>query len=77
MGTNWLDSYVKCPYYRNANSENRITCQGVADSSQLEWKFTDKKNSKADLSIQLKTFCCDRYQNCEVYQMLRQIYGEE
>ena len=77
MGTNWLDSYVKCPYYRNANSENRITCDGVSDSSQLEWKFTDKKNSKADLSIQLKTFCCDRYQNCEVYQMLRQIYEEE
>lgn len=73
MPTKWQDYYANCYYYRNTDSRSQITCQGVADSSSIVWKF----RTKADLQIQFRTFCCDKYKNCEVYQMLKKIYESE
>lgn len=73
MATNWYDHYAKCPYFKGTDSKLQIRCQGVADSSDLSWKF----RRKDDLLIQLKTFCCDKYEYCEVYRMLESIYEEE
>lgn len=74
MATNWRDIYATCPFYLSTSGNRMaINCQGVADSSVLSWRF----KSKEDLNIQFKTFCSCKYQNCEVYQMLKAIYEEE
>ena len=73
MATKWYDFYAKCHYYKGTDSSRQITCQGVADSSDLCWKFKNKR----DLLIQLKTFCCYKYEYCEVFQMLKKIYESE
>ena len=73
MATVWYDHYAECPFYLGTDSKKQITCQGVADSSNLCWKFKNRD----DLLIQIKTFCCDKYENCEVFQMLKQIHEED
>lgn len=73
MATNWYDFYAQCPYYNGTDSKKHITCQGVADSSSLRWIF----RQKSDLEIQIKTYCCDKFPYCDVYQMLKQIYEED
>lgn len=72
MATVWYDHYAQCPYYRHSDCKKTLICQGVADTSTLCWKF----DRTEDLLIQVKTFCCDRYKNCEVYQMLKGIYDD-
>ena len=77
MSSNYLNPYVQCPFFQYADDSHRITCQGPVEDSDLTWKFKNKKTQRMDLRIQMKTFCCDKFQNCEVYQMLRNIYEEE
>lgn len=73
MPTYWKDFYAKCPFYLGTDGKKEIMCQGVADSSDLSWKF----HKRFDLGIQFDTFCCDKYQYCEVFQMLNKIYESE
>lgn len=77
MGSNYLNPYVKCKFFKTADDSNRVTCKGPVEDSSLIFRFDNKDTKRNDLKIQMKTFCCDRYQNCEIYQMLRQIYEEE
>ena len=72
MATVWYDHYAQCPYYQRSDSKKTVTCQGVDDASKLCWRFEQTE----DLMIQLKTFCCGRYKNCEVYQMLKGVYED-
>lgn len=73
MATSWRDWYVKCYYFRKTDGKLHIKCQGVTDASCLCWEF----DRKEDFLIQLDTFCCDKYEFCEVYQMLKKIYESE
>lgn len=72
MATSWRSWYVKCPFYLR-DSKCKITCQGVADGNEIIMKFS----AAQDFEIQMGTFCCDKYRNCEVYRMLRQLYEED
>lgn len=71
--SSWYDQYAQCPYYHGTDVKTQITCDGVTDGCKLRWIFASRDHVK----IQLKTFCCDRYKNCEVYQLLRQIYEDD
>ena len=73
MPTYWKDLYAKCPYFLRTDGKREIACQGVADSSDLSWKF----HRKSDLEIQFDTFCCNKYAFCEVHTMLKKIYESE
>lgn len=72
MATLWDDSYAKCPFFQRSGIR-KISCTGVFDGTRISWEF-DKGEDKV---IQIRTFCCDKYQNCEVYRMLESIYEEE
>lgn len=73
MSTSWNDGYVKCPFYIRDDGCRCLTCQGVADSSKLLWRF----QTKQDFKIQMDTFCCGKFSFCEVYRMLSAIYEED
>ena len=72
MATNWVDFYSKCPYFIRS-SNKKISCTGVTDGVKISWEF-DKKEDK---EIQMRVFCCEKYNNCEVFRMLKEIYEEE
>ncbi len=65
--------YVKCPFYRFDDGKRRVNCEGIIEDSSLSLNFRNKE----DFTIQLKTFCCQHYKNCEVYRMLIDKYEEE
>ncbi len=76
MATSWLDHYAKCPFYLRGDHEKgrwTISCQGVTDASILQWRF----RTKQDLEIQFKTFCCGKFERCEVYEMLGKTFEED
>lgn len=75
MATNWHDVYAQCPFYRRCCTKDHpwtITCQGVTDASNLQWRF----RTKQDLEIQFRTFCCGKFERCEVYEMLEKNFEE-
>ena len=60
---------VRCPFYlddRMRRKNYRITCEGISDHSTISQRFQNIETYK----IQMKTFCCDRYTNCELYRIL-------
>lgn len=72
MATSWNSWYVKCPFYLH-DEKCKIRCEGVADGHNIVMQFATKQ----DFDIQIVTFCCDKYQNCEVYQMVKRKYDED
>lgn len=72
MATDWKDSYAQCPFFLRSGS-SKITCCGVDEGSRLTWEFQDK----ADKEIQMRVFCCGKYQNYEVFQMLNNLCKSE
>lgn len=64
---------VRCPFYRNDDGRRRITCEGLIDGSSLTLIYARRN----DYEIQIRTFCCERYVNCEVYRMLIEKYEED
>lgn len=76
MAKSWLDYYAKCPFYLRCDREKgrlTISCQGVTDASILQWRF----RTKQDCTIQLKTFCMDKFRNCEIYQAIYAARADE
>ena len=57
---------VRCPFYKGDEHRRRIICEGIVDRSTISLSFGSSK----DFSVQANTFCCNRYQNCEIYMML-------
>lgn len=73
VATVWYDHYAKCPYYRHSDCKHEVVCDGMIEKSKQIHRF----DYTEDLLIQVKTFCCDKYKNCEVYGMLKQIYEDD
>ena len=73
MATVWCDHYAKCPYYRHSDCKTKVICDGLCSGCSLILRY----GKQEDLLIQVKTFCCDKYKYCEVYQMLKQIYEDD
>lgn len=69
---------VRCPFYLHDDwAKKRITCEGILDGSSLALLYRRRE----DYETQLDVFCCDHYENCEVYRMLMETkyegYGKE
>ena len=74
MATSWNDQKVLCPFYvGDATAERWIKCCGLIPGSTLRSRF----ETKADFEMQLNTFCCEYYKNCEIYRMLMQQWEDE
>ena len=69
----WRQADVKCPFYKHDDGRGRITCEGIVDQSSTALIY----GRKGDFEIQIETFCCRYYENCEVYRMLMEKYKED
>ena len=67
--------YVRCPFFVNDDGKSKIVCDGIVDKSRVSLEY----QRKADYEAQMKTFCCDRYINCEIYRILieKEEYAED
>lgn len=64
---------VRCPFYQSDDGAFHIKCEGIMDGCSLTLHYRKKQ----DFTIQLKTFCCQHYEKCEIYRMLLQKYEED
>ena len=69
----YLQSFVRCPFYRRDDGKRRIVCEGIIDDSSICLIFRYDNLFKR----QIRTFCCEHYKNCEIYQMLQEKYQDE
>lgn len=66
--------HVICPFYKHDDGNQKVTCTGIiGDNSSTALIF----HHKNDYIAQMDIFCCEHYQKCEVYRMLKEIYEEE
>ncbi len=71
MPSVYEDVDAKCPFYKRSN-KNSISCEGIVSNSSLTIGYVSPKEK----ATQKRVFCNDRYQNCEIYQMLMQKYEQ-
>lgn len=64
--------HVLCPFYQRDDGNHRIICEGLTDNSTINLFY----HECTDYSIQITTFCCKYYKNCEIYRMLQNKYAE-
>ncbi len=66
------DRDAKCPFFCAHNIQT-IACESPVPDSRIKLNFATRKAK----DIQYRTFCCNRYQYCELYQMNIQPYEED
>lgn len=64
--TSYNQLFAICPFFVNDDGMSKIVCNGIVDKSRISLEY----RRKADYKNQMKTFCCDRYINCEIYRIL-------
>lgn len=64
-------SEVKCPFYRADDGIHQIRCEGsgLAVSQTMYIKY------KAEFAVQMKTYCCSKYEKCPQYMAVIEKYG--
>lgn len=65
------DARAICPFYKyddnvDVKTFQRVICEGLVPDSTITLWFNDKR----DRNIQVKTFCCEWFDRCEIYRML-------
>ena len=65
--------YVKCPFYHRDDARSSITCEGFMDDMIIKLQY----RKKADLKQQLKVFCCEHYEKCEIYRAIMEAKYDE
>lgn len=69
----YLQAYVHCPFYKYDDGRRRITCEGITEDSSLALIY----RKKTDFETQIRVFCCEHYERCEIYRILMEKYEED
>ncbi len=67
-----MDVQARCPFFRRT-AGTRITCEGPFDGAAVMLLM----NSGKQTEIQLRVFCCEHYEKCEIYRMVMASKYEE
>lgn len=70
MPTTWIESYVKCPFYKYEDGKKSITCEGISDACITRVIFVTKEKQR----VQLQKTCCGDYKKCPFYKILMEKY---
>ena len=71
MAQGWREKVALCPFFLREDSRtHKIICEGLGDAECMAWYF--RKKDERQRIRQLEIFCQDRYQNCELYRMIRE-----
>lgn len=64
---------VRCPFFKFDDGKRRITCEGLIEDSSLALIY----HKKRDFETQIRTFCCEHCERCEIYRILMEKYEED
>jgi hypothetical protein len=71
MATTYKDVDIQCPFFKEL-AKKGVSCEGLTDDSIIKLWFSSPKS----LDLHTEIFCCNRYQNCEIYRMLEAKYED-
>ena len=66
------DEAARCPFFR-AHTHTSIGCESMVPDSNLVLYFGNKGAQQKQYSI----FCCNKYENCEVFRATMAGYEDE
>lgn len=72
-GGSYIQADVGCPFYRYDDGRRTVACEGVTDGSIILQRYS----RRSDWECQMRTFCCEHWQKCEIYRMLMENKYEE
>ena len=71
MGDYGEDIFVKCPFYVEFQRDKyRIKCEGPVKNTTIQLSFAGSKQ------WYIKEYCCKKYSQCLINQMLNQKYAK-
>lgn len=70
MPTSWESVHAQCPFYKYDDGKKGITCEGCTEGCITRTLFTTAEGRKAHM----KAFCCRRYKDCPIFQMVGRKY---
>lgn len=78
-GTYWR-TRVQCPFYQGDDKEVegyrdmfRVVCEGFVEDSNVIQRYRKKE----DRNTQMRIFCAEHYEKCEIYRMLMEAKYDE
>lgn len=67
--SDYISADIRCPFYRDMERQGqKIICEGLEDRSSIILAYRKKQMWMR----QMNTFCCGRYEACEIYQAIMQ-----
>lgn len=60
------DLKVRCPFWKRAKRPREIRCEGLEDGMTIALRFNNEQNFIRHGT----TFCCGRYEACEIYRAI-------
>lgn len=69
-GSTYMRNHARCPFYRG-DTRQAIICDGFLKNSTVSMRFGTQKEFYQHTNL----FCCQRFQNCEVYRMVAEALG--
>ena len=63
------DEYIRCPFWRERRKDRyTIGCEGLTDKMRII--LTWIPGAKSEAKYYSRTYCCGRYDACEIYQAI-------
>lgn len=66
----YMRNHAKCPFYRG-DTRQSIICEGFLENSTVSMRFGAQRDMHQHSSI----FCCNKFENCELYRMIAEACG--
>ena len=66
----YMRNHAKCPFYRG-DTQQSVICEGFLPDSTVSVRFATRRDMQRHCCV----FCCDKYENCEVYRMVCEACG--
>lgn len=66
----YMRNHAKCPFYRG-DTQQSVICEGFLQGSTVSVRFATQRDMQKHCGL----FCCDMYENCEVYRMIVEACG--
>lgn len=71
-GVTQYKTEARCPFFKAA-LRTRVTCEGPIDGALIMLVM----HTRRQMDKQLRIFCCEHYEKCEIYRMVMAAKYEE
>lgn len=71
MGTSYLSTDVKCPYYKDDKGQ-KLICEGIDKGCNMHFQYEKSEQKKH----RMRKYCTSDFRKCGLYQVLEKNYQD-